>query len=151
MDRSTFETNFSLLYSVYSIPNVILPFFGGILVDKLGTRATLIGFNAVLTIASVLIAFGVIWKSMWVVVLGRIVYGMAGESLTVVQSAILTQWFKGKELALTFASVGNSGLKLRPMNISKAHNMTHWTGSTPFEVCDATMPPHALAGRVDDP
>ena len=27
---------------------------------------------------------------------------VAGESLTVVQSAILTQWFKGRELAFTF-------------------------------------------------
>jgi len=102
MDRASFETNFSLLYSVYSIPNVILPFFGGILVDKLGTRCTLIGFNVVLTLASILVAFGVVWKSMWVLIAGRVLYGMAGESLTVVQSAILTQWFKGKELALTF-------------------------------------------------
>lgn len=35
---SNWETNFSLLYSVYSFPNTVLPFLGGFLVDKLGVR-----------------------------------------------------------------------------------------------------------------
>jgi MFS family permease len=102
MSKADFESNFELLYSVYSMPNVILPFFGGIMVDKLGTRATLVGFNVVLTVASAFVALGCSWGSMGFMIFGRVVYGLAGESLTVVQSAILTQWFKGKELALTF-------------------------------------------------
>jgi MFS family permease len=39
------QTWYSLLYTVYSIPNVILPFFGGFLVDKLGVVKMLLIFN----------------------------------------------------------------------------------------------------------
>jgi MFS family permease len=31
-----FEVLFSLLYTVYSVPNIVLPFFGGYIVDILG-------------------------------------------------------------------------------------------------------------------
>ena len=31
-----YETYFNLLYSLYAIPNIVLPFFGGYFVDKLG-------------------------------------------------------------------------------------------------------------------
>jgi len=36
-----FETQFNLLYTVYSIPNVILPLFGGNIVDRCGAPACL--------------------------------------------------------------------------------------------------------------
>lgn len=35
-DPKEFETYFSLLYTLYSMPNIILPFFGGYFVDRLG-------------------------------------------------------------------------------------------------------------------
>lgn len=33
-DPSDYELDFSLLYTLYAAPNVILPFFGGYLVDR---------------------------------------------------------------------------------------------------------------------
>jgi len=30
------EFKYNLLYSVYSYPNIILPLFGGLMIDKLG-------------------------------------------------------------------------------------------------------------------
>jgi len=30
------ESKYNLLYSVYSYPNLILPLFGGLMIDKLG-------------------------------------------------------------------------------------------------------------------
>lgn len=33
-DEADYETNFSLLYTLYATPNVILPFFGGYFVDR---------------------------------------------------------------------------------------------------------------------
>jgi len=32
--------------------------------------------------------------------IGRVVFGLGGESMSVAQSAIVTVWFKGKELAM---------------------------------------------------
>lgn len=31
-------TDFSLMYTVYSLPNIVLPFFGGIFIDRIGVR-----------------------------------------------------------------------------------------------------------------
>ena len=60
-----------------STPNVILPFFGGILVDKIGTRTTLVAFNVLLCGAAALVSFGLSIESIWVMVsvldvLGRV-------------------------------------------------------------------------------
>ena len=41
---SDFETMFSLLFTVYAAPNVILPFFGGYFTDKFGAPLCLITF-----------------------------------------------------------------------------------------------------------
>ena len=35
-DRIVDETKYGLLYTVYAIPNVFLPLFGGIFLDKIG-------------------------------------------------------------------------------------------------------------------
>jgi len=39
MNLTDVEVN--LLYSVYSLPNIILPFFGGYFIDKIGKRYSL--------------------------------------------------------------------------------------------------------------
>ncbi len=38
------STHYSLLYTVYSIPNMLLPIFGGILLDSIGIRTGIILF-----------------------------------------------------------------------------------------------------------
>ena len=35
---------YNLLYSVYSLPNIVLPLFGGILLDFIGIRAGIVGY-----------------------------------------------------------------------------------------------------------
>jgi hypothetical protein len=97
-----FETLFSLLYTVYSIPNVILPFFGGYFVDRLGVRLCLIVFATLITLGQFIFAIGLSAKSWPIMFLGRVVYGLGGENLGVGNSAILSIWFEGKELAFAF-------------------------------------------------
>jgi MFS family permease len=75
------ETLFSLLYTVYSIPNCFLPFFGGYFVDRLGVRMCLAIFVAFITIGQIVFALGVSLKSWPVMFLGRVIYGFGGESL----------------------------------------------------------------------
>lgn len=43
-------TQWSLLYTVYSMPNMVLPFIGGLMLDKIGVRAGLVIFIAVNTL-----------------------------------------------------------------------------------------------------
>jgi len=97
-----FETYFSLLYTVYSVPNVILPFFGGYFTDRFGARICLVVFCTFITLGQLVFAIGVSMKSWPIMLLARVIYGIGGESMGVANSAILSEWFKGKELAFAF-------------------------------------------------
>jgi fucose permease len=44
------QVEFNLLYSVYSIPNVILPLFGGYLIDRCGVRVNIVLFATLLVL-----------------------------------------------------------------------------------------------------
>lgn len=44
---------YSLFYTVYSLPNIALPFFGGIFVDRFGARVCLIAFTMFLLVGQV--------------------------------------------------------------------------------------------------
>lgn len=98
----SFTVDFNNLYSVYSWPNVVLPFFGGYLSDRLGTRLMLLVFLLFITLGQAIFAVGAslpgmaAWYVMWA---GRTVFGFGGESLSVAQSALIASWFGGKELA----------------------------------------------------
>ena len=52
------EQEYNLLYTVYSVPNVILPFFGGYLCDMLGAARATTLFAALLVGGQVVFAFG---------------------------------------------------------------------------------------------
>ena len=47
-----YETLFNLLYTVYSIPNIFLPFLGGFFVDKFGVRTCLVSFVSLITLGA---------------------------------------------------------------------------------------------------
>ncbi|GMH95609.1 hypothetical protein TrST_g6790 [Triparma strigata] len=102
MPSTNFETYYSLLYTVYSIPNIVLPFFGGFFVDKLGAPICLIIFSSLILAGQIVFAFGASVESWPFMLMGRVIFGLGGENLTVAQSAVLAQWFVGKELALAF-------------------------------------------------
>jgi MFS family permease len=93
------SASYSLLYTVYSIPNMVLPIFGGILLDRLGIRIGLILFCTVLTIGQFIFMLGGYSGSYSQMLVGRIIFGMGGECMGVAQSSIISVWFKGKELA----------------------------------------------------
>lgn len=97
-----FSVYFNLLYSVYSIPNIILPFFGGKIVDSLGAHTSTLLFAALTLVGQILFAFGASAKSWGLMLLGRVVYGLGGESISVATSTLNNEWFQGKELALSF-------------------------------------------------
>ncbi|KAL7467323.1 hypothetical protein ACHAXS_007571 [Conticribra weissflogii] len=107
-----FETQFNLLYTVYSIPNVILPLFGGNIVDRCGAPACLALFAFFTLLGSSFLSIGVASKSWYIMYIGRFVFGLGGESLCVAQSTILSEWFEGKEVAFAMGvglAVSRSG------------------------------------------
>jgi MFS family permease len=98
-----FEVHFNLLYSVYSIPNIILPFFGGNLADIFGQAECLVAFCCFTLLGQLIFAAGLYIKSWTLMFIGRGIYGCGGETLTVATSAILSTWFaNGKEISMAF-------------------------------------------------
>ena len=87
------------LYSAYSIAAIFIVLFGGILTDKLGTRRASLLFSALVTIGALMVAIA---DSKFMLFFGRFVFGAGSESLVVAQLAILSKWFTGRELALSF-------------------------------------------------
>ncbi len=94
-DPSDYEIKFGLLYTLYAAPNVILPFFGGYLVDRFGVRICLLSFASLIAAGQVIVSFGISIKSWPVIFLGRLIFGFGGESFSVANSALLADWFKG--------------------------------------------------------
>lgn len=89
-----------MLYSVYSIPNVIFPLIGGYLVDKIGVRLCTFIFAFIVCIGHSIFSLGITLQSYTIAVIGRVISGIGGENIIVAQSALISKWFKGKEMSL---------------------------------------------------
>ncbi|KAG0232106.1 hypothetical protein BGW42_008399 [Actinomortierella wolfii] len=99
MDQDTYAYFINLLYSVYSIPNIILPWIGGYAADRFGYTKLLICLSITVALGHLVVCIGLANKSIGTMYLGRMVFG-AGESLSVTQAAITVKYFRGKELSL---------------------------------------------------
>lgn len=93
------STHFSLLYTVYSLPNTVLPILGGVFLDRIGIRAGIVLFTVILTIGQMVFMMGGYAASYQLMIAGRVIFGFGGECMNVAQSSIVSVWFKSKELA----------------------------------------------------
>ena len=84
------RTQIGALYSAYSFPNLIMVFIGGFLIDKIGTNRTTLIFSFLIVIGAFVVA---LTSSFYVMILGRLIFGMGSESTIVAQSTILSNWF----------------------------------------------------------
>lgn len=102
-DLDLSSTQFTLIYSIYSWPNVVLCFVGGFLIDRLfGIRLGTIIYMLILLVGQLIFAFGGILDAFWIMILGRFIFGIGAESLAVAQNSYAVLWFKGKELNMVF-------------------------------------------------
>ena len=95
-----FDFYFDGLYSVYSLPNIVLPLAGGVIVDRWGVVRSLHLFTLLILLGQVVFAAACSAGSLQGMLLGRALFGLGGENLSVAQSAFVTEWFQTKELAL---------------------------------------------------
>ncbi|KAF9122350.1 hypothetical protein BGW39_009794 [Mortierella sp. 14UC] len=89
----------NLLYTTYSIPNVILPWLGGYAADRFGHNKLLIVLSILVVLGQLVVRLGLERRNIGIMILGRVVIGST-ESLAVAQSAITVKYFRGKELAM---------------------------------------------------
>ncbi|TMW66094.1 hypothetical protein Poli38472_003859 [Pythium oligandrum] len=111
MGKNEYEVLFNLLYTLYSIPNIVLPFVGGFFVDRIGARQMLLLLTSFVLIGQLIMAFGSSILSFQTMLIGRIVFGFGGESLGVARTTFIATWFTKHELALALGiSSSFSGL-----------------------------------------
>ncbi len=93
------NTQFQLLYTIFSFPNIFASFFIGFLIDYIGVRVGLLALSAGVVIFQLLIAAGGFTYSYITILIGRMLFGLVSVSLITAQASLVSFWFKGKELA----------------------------------------------------
>jgi MFS family permease len=93
------DEQIGLLYSTYSWAAVLVLLAGGVVIDRFGTKRSILLFAAITTAAGVLTAVS---SDFHVMATGRFLLGVGAEPLIVAVTTALAKWFKGKELSFAF-------------------------------------------------
>ena len=108
MPSDNFEMNFNLLFTVSYFPNMILPLFGGAIVDRYGEAKCLVTFCCIVLLGQALTALGVSWTDWKFMLLGRLVFGLGAQNLIVANASLISKWFVGTEgVALGLSNVSS--------------------------------------------
>lgn len=92
---------------MYSFPNIILPIFGGYIVDKIGNKVGNLIFASLIAAGQGIFAMGVTIKSYPLAITGRAVYGCGGESINVSQFNAITKWFSSQQLSTSLSIIAS--------------------------------------------
>ena len=78
------ETKYSLLYSLYAAPNMVLPLVCGYFLDKIGTYNGLVLCGLFVASGQSIVTYGAYVSSFNVILAGRVVFALGAETLWVV-------------------------------------------------------------------
>ena len=84
------DTQIGTLNAIYSLPNIFLVAIGGALVDRFTARVMVIATTAVCLLGAAITALGALFP---VMALGRLLFGIGAETLSVAVLVALNQWF----------------------------------------------------------
>ncbi|KAF0700884.1 Aste57867_8602 [Aphanomyces stellatus] len=103
LDDATFpitNTMYGALNAAVAVPNMIIPFFGGHLMDFKGHTTTILCFLALMCIGHGVVVLAMSHHTFWLAVVGRIIYGLGGGSAIVGARVMVSAWF---DMDITFA------------------------------------------------
>jgi MFS family permease len=92
-------TQFGWLNASYSVAAVATLLVGGIIIDRIGTKKSILAFAVICLIGAAITASR---GNAPVMIAGRTVLGLGAESMIVAVTTALAKWFKGKELSFAF-------------------------------------------------
>ncbi len=93
------DLDIGFLQAIYSFPNIFTVLIGGIIIDRIGLRKSLMIFGVLSFIGPAITAAT---GHLSVMAAGRLIFGMGAESLNVAVTTALARWFRGKELSFAF-------------------------------------------------
>lgn len=92
-------TTFGWLKSAYAVTAVLTLLAGGVVIDRIGTKRAITFFAVICCAGAALTAAS---GRPAIMIAGRAVLGLGGESLVVACTTVVAKWFKGKELSFAF-------------------------------------------------
>ncbi len=116
------DAQYGVLSGVYSIAAVIVLLAGGLVIDRFGTKRSVLLFGSITAVAGVVIAAAPTYRAM---LAGRFLLGMGCEPLIVAVTTSLARWFKGKELSFAFGL----NLTIARLGSVAADRSPQWAGS----------------------
>ena len=66
------------MYSLYAFPNVIIPLFGGILIDKFAARTILVITALLCVLGQIVFGLGGWLNKFTIMLIGRAIFGIGG-------------------------------------------------------------------------
>jgi predicted MFS family arabinose efflux permease len=93
------DTQYGLLSGSNSLGAVLTIFVGGIIIDRIGSKRSMLLFGCLTALSGLVMALA---PSYQVMLAGRFLLGVGSEPLIVAVSTALVRWFKGRELAFAF-------------------------------------------------
>lgn len=87
----------------FSLPNIFFSFFGGILINAIGKRVSVVVFQIIGVLGCVVMCLGVYLSHISVVYIGRSLFAVAAELLVIVQFIYIQTFFKSGLLNMAFA------------------------------------------------
>ncbi len=100
IDKLSFSaTQFGWLNSAYSVSAILTLLLGGMVIDRIGTKKAITVFAVICLLGAALTAAR---GQPGMMIAGRTVLGLGGESMIVAATTVLAKWFKGKELSFAF-------------------------------------------------
>ena len=86
------DSQIGLLNGIYSFPNIIMVLIGGIIIDRIGTRKSVLIFTSLIMLGALVTT---LQGNFYTMVAGRLIFGLGAESMIVAITTILAKWFRG--------------------------------------------------------
>ncbi|KAL4929498.1 major facilitator superfamily domain-containing protein [Aspergillus undulatus] len=130
----------SLLYTVYAVPNTILPFFSSAAVRRFGERTVLLLTVSSIILGQLLFSLAIQTRSQLGLIVGRVCIGLGGEVVGVLGVEVITRSFQDRSLSLALATNLGAG---RLGSVANTVIVPHMIG--PYGITSATWTATALA------
>ena len=100
--RGFSDSQIGMLNAIYSLPNIVLILLGGIFVDRFGAARMLVWTAAICLVGALLTALSPGFGGM---VVGRLLFGIGGETFGIAILAGIVKYFTGRNLAFAMGSL----------------------------------------------
>ncbi len=107
--RGFSDSQIGMLNAIYSLPNILLILFGGMLVDRFGAARMMFWTGIVCLAGAALTAFSPDFRGM---AAGRLLFGIGGETFNIATFTAIVKYFTGRHLAFavgTGVAIGRAG------------------------------------------